>query len=191
MSWIRVYSVFSIAIAKSIAKSITKIIAEQTNTQYLLLDVWTSQFGSLWSRFTLSEHRGQKTRIGKTIESNSIEKQESASLRCSLFSQRLRFLVNCTSFLTYNHKDILFNLSSIESWTVNISTEHDISHYAVPTLLLRISSSSILNRSVAQFLFAFRSCLYNTSRSLSFFSMIAKLSSEFIATLSCSVCSSQ
>ncbi len=31
MSWIRVYFVFSIAIAKSIAKSIAKIIAKQTN----------------------------------------------------------------------------------------------------------------------------------------------------------------
>ncbi len=161
------------------------------NTQYLLLDVWTSQFESLWSRFTLSEHRGQKIDIGKTIESNSIEKQESASLRCSLLLQRLRFLVNCTSFLAYNHKDILLNLPSIKSWAVNISTEHGIFHYAVPTLLLRISSFSILNRSVMQSLFAFRSCLYNTSRSLSFFSMVAKLSPEFTATLPCSVCSSQ
>ncbi len=191
MSWIRVYFVFSIAIAKSIAKSITKIIAEQINTQYLLLDVWTSQIKSLWSRFTLSEHREQKTCIDKTIKSNLIEKQESASLRYSLFLQKLRSLMNCTSFLTYNHKDILFNLLLIESWAVNISTEHDISHYAVSILLLRISSFSTLNRNVVQSLFAFRSCLYNTFCSLSFFSMIAKLSSEFTATLSCFVCSSQ
>ena len=74
---------------------------------------------------------------------------------------------------------------------VNISIGHGTSHYAVSTLLLRISPSSILNRSAAQSLFAFRSCLYNTSRSLSFFSMIAKLSSGFTATLSCSFCPSQ
>ncbi len=160
-------------------------------TQYLLLDVWTSQSGGLWSRFTLPEHRGQKTRAGKTIKPNSIKEQGSASLRCPLPSQGLRSLVDCTPFLAYNHKDILPNLPPTGSWAVNISTGHGTSHYAVPTLLLRISPSSILNRSAAQSLFAFRSCLYNTPRSLSFFLMVAKLSPGFTATLPCSVCPSQ
>jgi len=62
------------------------------------------------------EHRGQKTRTGKTIEPNSIEKQGSASLRCPLPSQGLRSLVDCTPFLAYNHKDILPNLPPTGSW---------------------------------------------------------------------------
>ena len=128
---------------------------ELINTQYLLLGVWTSQSGGLWSRFTLPEHRGQKTRTGKTIEPNSIEEQGSASLRCLLPSQGLRSFVDCTPFLAYNHKEILPNLPPTGSWAVDISTGHGTSHHAVLTLLLRTFPSSTLNRSAAQFLFAF------------------------------------
>ncbi len=113
--------------------------SEMINTQYLLLDVWTSQFKSLWSHFMMSEHREQKTCIDKTIELNSIEKQESASLRCSLFLQELRFLMNCTSFLTYNHKDILLNLPSIESW----DSEHKYRTWHLSLRCIYSSSSNL------------------------------------------------
>jgi len=139
----------------------------------------------------LSEYCEQKICIDKTIKSNSIKKQESASLRYSLLSQELRSLVNCTLFLAYNYKDILSNLLPIGSWVVNISTEYSIFYYAVFTLLLRISLFFTLNCSVAQFFFAFCSCLYNISCLLLFFFIIAKLLLEFTATLLCSVCSSQ
>ena len=53
------------------------------NTQYLLLGVWTSQSGGLWSRFTMPKHRGQKTWTGKTVKPNSMCEQGSVSLRRS------------------------------------------------------------------------------------------------------------
>lgn len=158
---------------------------------YLLSGALASESGGVWSRFTVPEHQGQVTRTGETIYRNLEGKQGSASPRRSLrdyvpsvIALHSWLTPTKSSFPSYRRLglgavDISTGYGTLPSCWTCPSPLHSSHTSRTIALLSTVRLHYSFNPSVlyprpqrCTILFPF---LYDTSRSLSFFRLVATL----------------